>query len=407
MSAPLPPNETERLQALHNYDILDTPPEVAFERLINMAARLFDVPIALITFVDANRQWFKACIGVEMRESPRELSFCAYAILSDQVMVVPDALLDPRFITHALVTGESHIRFYAGAPLKTPDGQNLGSICIVDTVAREFDDNQQELLTDLASIVVDELELRRTRRELQQAQAELEKVRELERARKAHLHATTHDLRSNLSILTGTTELISDERVTGSDRDKMRKGLMNGIGSFHQMLDELMDMECYESGHDPRRIAPFDAGQLLEELCTNSQAYAAERGLYLKSEGPTHHTIQGDFVKTRRIAQNILFNALKYTQEGGVTVTWRQDEDRLLLRVHDTGPGLGERGSSTTDQPHGEGLGLSIVARLCESLDARMQVESRISKGTTFQITFPQQYANSKPELNGKRTDLA
>ncbi|HEX8833911.1 MAG TPA: GAF domain-containing protein, partial [Abditibacteriaceae bacterium] len=127
MIAPLPPNEAERLQVLRDYDILDTPPEMAFERLVNMAARLFDVPIALVSLVDSERQWSKACFGVDTRESSREVSFCAHAILSRKVLVVPDALADMRFSDNPVVTGGPGIRFYAGAPLQTPSGHNLGS----------------------------------------------------------------------------------------------------------------------------------------------------------------------------------------------------------------------------------------------------------------------------------------
>lgn len=168
MNAPLPSSEAERLQTLHAYNILDTPPEAAFNRIASLAAQLFQAPIALVSLVDADRQWFKACFGVDTRQTSRELSFCAYAILSDQVMVVPDAVTDSRFIDNALVTGPPHIRFYAGAPLRTPSGQNLGSFCVMDTVPRQFSAEQQVMLADLAAMVIDELELRRTARELRE-----------------------------------------------------------------------------------------------------------------------------------------------------------------------------------------------------------------------------------------------
>ncbi len=173
MNAPLPPNEAERLQALRNYDILDTPPEIAFERLVSLAARLFNVPIALVSLIDTDRQWLKSCFGMDTRETSRELSFCAHTILSEQVMVVPDARADLRFADNPTVTGASGIRFYAGAPLQTPSGHNLGSFCLVDTVPHQFTQEQQSMLEDMAAIVVDELELRRTARELRESEAML------------------------------------------------------------------------------------------------------------------------------------------------------------------------------------------------------------------------------------------
>ncbi|RYZ78061.1 MAG: GAF domain-containing protein, partial [Proteobacteria bacterium] len=143
MTAVTSQDEDVRLHILREYQILDTSPEIAFERLTSLAARIFKVPIALISLVDADRQWFKSCFGMDVRQTDRQLSFCAHAILSDEVMVVPDAATDPRFSNNALVTGPPHIRFYAGAPLKTSEGQNLGSLCVIDTKPREFSAEQQ------------------------------------------------------------------------------------------------------------------------------------------------------------------------------------------------------------------------------------------------------------------------
>ncbi|RYZ89648.1 MAG: HD domain-containing protein [Proteobacteria bacterium] len=166
-------NEDARLRTLHEYQILDTPPEIAFERLTHLTTQIFDVPIALISLVDADRQWFKSCFGMDVRQTDRQLSFCAYAILSDEVMVVPDAAADPRFCDNALVTGPPHIRFYAGAPLKTSEGHNLGSLCVIDTKPREFSAKQQAMLADLAATVVDAMTLRRTARAFRESEATL------------------------------------------------------------------------------------------------------------------------------------------------------------------------------------------------------------------------------------------
>ncbi|RYG65188.1 PAS domain-containing protein [bacterium] len=176
MAAPLPINEEQRLNALRSYQILDTPPEAAFERLTRLSARLFQTPISLVSLVDGNRQWFKSCFGIDTCESNREHSFCAYTILLDHVMVVPDATQDPRFSNNIFVTGEPHIRFYAGAPLVTPDGLNIGTLCVIDTKSRQFDEQQQRILSDLAATVMDELELLRTARELSERELALRDI---------------------------------------------------------------------------------------------------------------------------------------------------------------------------------------------------------------------------------------
>ncbi|MHA0043574.1 GAF domain-containing protein [Deinococcus sp. PEB2-63] len=165
--------EADRLTALARYAVLDTLPENAFDRVTRIAARLFNAPIALVTLVDHDRQWFKACFGLDLRQTDRSVSFCAYTIQSDGVMVILDATRDPLFEHNPLVTGAPHIRFYAGAPLITPDGFRLGSLCVIDQRPREhFPDADRALLTDLAQSVVSELELRFTQRTLtQEAQA--------------------------------------------------------------------------------------------------------------------------------------------------------------------------------------------------------------------------------------------
>jgi PAS domain S-box-containing protein len=172
MAALPPANEQERLQALQQLEILDTPPEAAFDRITRLASQLFKVPIALVSLVDRDRQWFKSCYGLDTRQTDRQISFCAHAILADEVFVVSDATQDARFTDNPLVTGETAIRFYAGAPLKSRDGFNLGSLCILDTVPREFSEQQLAGLTDMAALVVDELELRRAARSLQDEIAE-------------------------------------------------------------------------------------------------------------------------------------------------------------------------------------------------------------------------------------------
>lgn len=157
----LPPptlqDESARLAALHALDILDSEPEERFDRITRMARRLFDVPIALVSLVDADRQWFKSCQGLAVSETPREISFCGHTIVQDEMLIVPDALLDERFADNPLVVDEPHIRFYAGCPVAQRDGYKMGTLCLIDHRPRELSPEDLTMFADLAAMVEQEL----------------------------------------------------------------------------------------------------------------------------------------------------------------------------------------------------------------------------------------------------------
>jgi GAF domain-containing protein len=176
MKAPIPDNETERLAALREYHILDTGAEQAYDDITALAAYLCDVPIAMISLVDESRQWFKSKLGLNEQETPRDVAFCAHAILQSEPLIVRDALKDTRFADSSLVTRSPHIRFYAGFPLASPEGFTLGTLCAIDRKPRQLSLKQKTAMQALARQVMTLLELRRVSRRMAEA---LEKVRTL------------------------------------------------------------------------------------------------------------------------------------------------------------------------------------------------------------------------------------
>ncbi len=196
--APLPNDEVQRLAALIRYAILDTPPEESFDRLTRFASQLCDTPIALISLIDSDRQWFKSRVGLDVPETPRDIAFCAHAILQPDLYEVQDAAQDPRFHDNPLVLGKPDIRFYAGIPLTDPNGKNLGTLCVIDRVPRTLNPLQRDGLRVLGRAVIDHIALHQWLREQRQREAEQherERIsRELEIARRIQATLLPRDL---------------------------------------------------------------------------------------------------------------------------------------------------------------------------------------------------------------------
>ncbi len=171
------PNEAKRLNVLWQYEVLDTVPEEVFDNLTELATRICEAPIGMISLVDEKRQWFKSKVGTTVNETSRDISFCSHAIRQSGLFIVPDATQDARFADNPLVVSDPKIRFYAGAPLITPDGYALGTLCVIDKVPRELRPDQKQALIILARHVVSQLELRRRSRELLDFRRENERLK--------------------------------------------------------------------------------------------------------------------------------------------------------------------------------------------------------------------------------------
>lgn len=267
----------------------------------------------------------------------------------------------------------------------------------------------------------------------------LEQVRQLEASRGEMLRQMSHDLRGGLTVVAGASSLLSNETMGAGDREQVISIMQGGVRSVSAMLSDLMDMSRLEAGHEKRVTAPFNAAQVLLELGESSQVLAEAKGLWLRCEGPESLVVEGDGAKIRRIAQNLLLNALKYTRKGGVTISWREvDEEQWQFSIRDTGPGLlgpGEApiaremaqatqhaqevgASPNGEDPQGaemmsadskenstpalregnfqplagEGIGLSIVKRLCDLLHITIELETAPEKGSTFRLIVPRRY---------------
>lgn len=262
-------------------------------------------------------------------------------------------------------------------------------------------------------------------------------LRDLERRRAQLIHQAVHDLRGDVQSVGNVAELLGLPDLAGTERTEFSTMLQSGVSAVSSMLGDLMDLARLEAGQERRNVAAFDAAVLLGEFCRLSLPRAAARHLYLRTEGPATLRVEGDAHKVRRLVQNLVFNALKYTEEGGVAISWGREETEWWLIVKDTGPGLqggpaaplaaqlrdatitareAEVRSATREgreshmldqaaagpttpvpaQAHpGEGIGLSIVKRICELLDASLELTSSGESGTTIRVLFPLSYPPS------------
>lgn len=268
--APRPGNEEFRLQKLLSYDILDTAPEEPFERITRIVAETIEAPIAAVSLIDGDRQWMKSRRGLDATEIPRDLSFCADAILSDQVLVVEDATKDRRFSGNPLVTGGPAFRFYAGAPLRSPDGFNLGTLCVIDHRRRMLSPSHRQLLEDLARLTVDEMELRVA---LQAAMKEAADRTKLMMVKDEFVSVVTHELRTPLTSIRGALGML-DAGVLGTLPGKAAQVVTiahrNAI-NLSQLVDDILDMQKLQAGRMAFSFEPVETGPLLAETCEDLQ----------------------------------------------------------------------------------------------------------------------------------------
>ncbi len=253
--APLPENEKERLDDLKNYAILDTLPEIDFDDFTKIAANIFGTPIALISLVDESRQWFKSSYGLGATETPREVAFCSHAILQDDVFVVPDSFKDERFHDNPLAVGAPHVRFYAGAPLKTPSGHKLGTLCVIDSTPREFDEEQKEILKALGRQVINQMELRLSLKEAKSAAT----------TKASFLATMSHEIRTPLNGILGCADILLDSVKEEEDRKLVRT--ITGCGdTLLNLINGILDFSKLESGKMEIENEPFNLRENVDQI---------------------------------------------------------------------------------------------------------------------------------------------
>ncbi|RZJ88757.1 MAG: hybrid sensor histidine kinase/response regulator [Chryseobacterium sp.] len=413
-------NEFERLGALKRYNILKTLPDNAFDDATALVSYICEVPIAYISFVDQNKQLFKSEIGLGDSDTPRQITFSRYTIMDSKLVEIPDTLLNERFRNDPDVEGGLKLRFYAGVPLRTPDGYNIGVLCAADRVPRQLNDSQRLALLIVARHVINTLELGTKNSEL----ASQKKIAECAVAAKdSFLANMSHEIRTPLNAIIGFTELLA-----GTKLDKQQRGFVKDVQTAGDNLllivNDILDLSKIESGGLKLEIQPFELKKALRhvyDLLKVKVPEAVEFNLYLDAELP--EMISGDQGRLNQILMNLAGNAIKFTSEGEVTIAVKKIEetdDSYVIRfsVKDTGIGISgnhldtiferfkQAEESTTRKFGGTGLGLSIVKQLVRLHGSDIKVKSREGKGSefyfilTYQKTFQQTQSREKLKVN-------
>ncbi len=420
--SPLSPEaeEARRLRRLEQLNLLDTAAEPVLDDFPRLAVAVTGKPIALISLVDADRQWFKAAVGVlgQGCETPREVSFCTHALASDEIFEVEDASTDPRFRHNPLVTGEPHVVHYAGAPLVMPGGERIGTICLIDHVPGRLQPHERRFLAVLAESIVNVLLLRE--KERQMAQDLLERQDALEqalvgaqaanRAKSDFLATMSHELRTPLNAILGFAQVLED--TLGDPQQRRQARHMRETGqTLTRILNDVLDVAKIDSGKFDLDPQPFALEQVVESCASVFQVVATQRGIdFRHTMTPDVPMLVGDPVRLRQVLQNLLSNAFKFTAAGAVDLVvsaqpahagdgpaapGRMD---VCIQVSDTGVGMTEEQMSrlfqrfeqatrsTAREYGGTGLGLAIAQGLVHKMGGTIGAESRPGKGSTFTL---------------------
>ncbi|MGI4729130.1 MAG: GAF domain-containing sensor histidine kinase [Janthinobacterium lividum] len=393
----LPINEAERLNALHSYAVLDTLSENNFDDITRLASQICETPIALISLVDDKRQWFKSYHGLKIRETNKDYSFCAHAILNPQeVMVVPNTLQDERFKNNPLTVGHPHVAFYVGVPLVNNEGYPLGTLCVIDNQPKTLSDDKIYALKVLAKQVVNQLELRKKTNELDQSIFELQKSHQyLER----FALMASHDLKTPLTSIMLSAQLLKQKYSELVD-DKANHFLDTINHSSKKLLGFLNNMLDYSKSNTvltKRKDRIYVNDLLLHilkllQIPENVQVKIPEQAVY----------VQTSLIALEQIFINLLHHAAKNSDKNSIAIWIDFCEESLFyhFKISDNSKGIEAKALKNMFAPldftkaknksadSETKIGLSTVKNLVESLGGAIKVSSVLNEGTAYEFTI-------------------
>lgn len=394
-TAPPTTDEAQRLQALYSYDILDTEAEKVFDDLTELASEICETPIALISLIDPDRQWFKSAVGLDASETDRDIAFCAHAIHEREVFEVPNALEDERFFDNPLVTEEPNIRFYAGAQLVTPSGHAIGTLCTISDKPKKLNEHQRKALKILSRQVIAQMELRQS----------LKEAKDASDFKTEFLSNISHEIRTPLNAITGFSQAIIEQSTKTplpADIEDYVQEIDFSAGRLLHIVNSVLDLSKIEAGKMEVIPTWFQAGKFFQHINGMMQIKAKEKGVKLDFDiaSDLPELLFLDEGKIGQILINIINNAVKFTDAGKqIFVSARVTSQSLNFVIEDQGVGISKENQANLFNKYeqvgnnrnseGTGLGLCITKSLVELMDGNIALTSKLGKGTKVEVSLP------------------
>ncbi len=397
ITADIPENEVERLGKLVELAILDTLEEQAYDDLTALAAEICHTPISLVSLIDNDRQWFKSHHGLDARETPRDLAFCAHAILSDDVFVVEDSALDERFHDNPLATDAPHVKFYAGAPLIMENNVRLGTLCVISNEAQTLSIIQKEALQALARQVVSQFELR----------LKVKSLQSLDHAKDEFISMVSHELRTPLTAIYGALSLL--QNVAAENLDEQQQKLVDVSYRNSERLiclvNDILDLAKLESGKLDMVNEPVNMQSLLTKSLEFNEQYCRKCKVNVQLSFPDNQPaviVVGDEQRLLQVMSNLISNAAKFTFEGDtIEVSLSTAGGFAQVDVTDHGAGIPldqqsliftkftQLDNQMNKKMPGTGLGLNISKMIVELQGGKIGFVSDPDVKTTFYFKLP------------------
>lgn len=374
---------------------MDTLEEQAYDDLTHLAAHICDAPIALVSLIDETRQWFKSHHGLDATETPRDLAFCAHAILQDDLFVIEDAEKDERFHDNPLVTNEPHVKFYAGAPLVLDGEFYIGTLCVIDHHARQISDEQRQALRALSRQVISQLELR----------LKVKELKELDHAKDEFLSMVSHELRTPLTSIKGSLAVINHMSTLLDEQSRSMLDIATrNSDQLLVIVNDILDLAKMEAGKLDMEFSKVDLVDMLKQSVALNESYIKQCGCRCRlilPEGVESLFIQADKQRLIQVVSNLISNAAKFSpKDSDIEILLEVIKNNVRISVVDYGSGIAEEyqaqlfqkfkqlGKTENQKLPGTGLGLNICKHIIEAHHGNIGFESIPEEKTVFYFTL-------------------